>query len=82
MHGTRKLIARTPRTDPQLRIQADLRDLAPLRLQRAEGPEQTGLFNACVNRHHYLGYRQLLGSHLRCFLLDRHYHKALAVRRG
>ncbi len=55
MHGTRQPLARTPRTDPQPRIQADLRDLAPLRLQRAEGPEQAGLFNAYVDRHHYLG---------------------------
>ena len=51
---------------------ADLRDLAPLRLQRAEGPEQAGLFNEYVDRHHYLGYSQPLGPHLRYFLLDRH----------
>ena len=71
-HARRKPIARTSRTDPQPRIEADLRDLAPLRLQQAEGPEQAGLFNEYVDRHHYLGYRQPLGPHLRYFLLDRH----------
>ncbi len=67
----RKPIGRTPRTDPQPRIEAALRDLAPLRLQLAEGPEQAALFNEYVDRHHYLGYRQPLGPHLRYFLLDR-----------
>ncbi len=71
-HGPRKPLALTPRTDPQPHIQDRLGVLAPLRLQLAEGPEQTALFNEYVERHHYLGYRQPLGPHLRYFLLDRY----------
>ena len=67
----RKPVALTPRTAPQPRIEDRLRDLLPLRLQLA-APEQTGLWNEFVQRHHYLGYKQPLGPHLRYFLLDRH----------
>ena len=67
----RKPVALTPRTAPQPRIEDRLRDLLPLRLQLAT-PEQTGLWNEFVQRHHYLGYKQPLGPHLRYFLLDRH----------
>ena len=69
--GPRKPVALTPRTAPQPRIEDRLRDLLPLRLQLAE-PEHTGLWNEFVQRHHYLGYKQPLGPHLRYFLLDRH----------
>ena len=65
-------MALTPRSDPQPRIATGLRDLLPLRLQTAEQPDETQLWNAYVQRHHYLGYRQPLGPHLRYFLLDRH----------
>ena len=60
----RKPVALTPRTAPQPRIEDRLRDLLPLRLQLA-APEQTGLWNEFVQRHHYLGYKQPLGPHLR-----------------
>ena len=33
---------------------------------------QTALFKEYFDRYHHLGYRQLLGLHLRYFLLDRH----------
>ena len=69
--GPRKPVALTPRTAPQPLIEDRLRDLLPLRLQLA-APEQTGLWNEFVERHHYLGYKQPLGPHLRYFLLDRH----------
>ena len=49
----RKPVALTPRTAPQPRIEDRLRDLLPLRLQLA-APEQTGLWNEFVQRHHYL----------------------------
>ena len=44
-HATRHPIARTPRSDPLPRIEGRLAELTPLRLQRAEGPELTALFN-------------------------------------
>ena len=69
---TRKPIEHTGRTAPQPRIEADLRELTPLRLQLADSPEQVELFNEYIDRHHYLGYRQPLGPHLRYFLRDRH----------
>ena len=71
-HGTRKPLTRTARTDAQPPIQDRLGELAPLRLQLAEGPEQAGLFNEYVDHYHYLGYRQPLGPQLRYFLRDRH----------
>ena len=75
MRGPRKVIAWTSRTEPPAGIEASLRELAPLRLQVVETAEQAALFNEYVDRHHYLGYRQPLGPHLRYFLLDRHARK-------
>ena len=69
--GPRQPLAPTARTAPQPRIETRLRALQPLRLQRVE-PQDTPLWNEFVQRHHYLGYRQPLGPHLRYFLLDRH----------
>ncbi len=68
--GPRQPPAPTPRSDPQPRIGTSLPDLQPLRLQLVE-QQDTPLWNECVQRHHYLGYRQPLGPHLRYFLLDR-----------
>ena len=53
-------------------IATSLRDLQPLGLQRVEQQEETQLWNEFIERHHYLGYRQPLGPHLRYFLLDQH----------
>ena len=58
--GPRKPVALIPRTAPQPLIEDRLRDLLPLRLQLA-APEQTGLWNEFVERHHYLGYEQPAG---------------------
>ena len=70
--GPRKPPAATRRSDPQPVIEACLRDLEPLRLQVVEQAAETRLWNEFVERHHYLGYRQPLGPHLRYYLLDRH----------
>ena len=70
--GPRPPVAATPRSAPQPLIATSLRDLQPLRLQRVEQQEDTQLWNECIERHHYLGYRQPLGPHLRYFLLDQH----------
>ena len=68
--GPRRPVPLTARTAPQPLIEAPLRELLPLRLQLA-APDETGLWNEFVQRHHYLGYKQPLGPHLRYFLLDR-----------
>ena len=70
--GPRPPVAATPRSAPQPLIATSLRDLQPLGLQRVEQQEETQLWNEFIERHHYLGYRQPLGPHLRYFLLDRH----------
>ena len=49
--------------------------MVPLRLQLAEGQGRIGLWIEFVARHHYLGYSQPRGPHLRYFLLDRHDRK-------
>ena len=69
--GPRQPVVPTRRSDPQPRIETGLRELQPLRLQLVEQEQQTRLWNEYVERHHYLGYRQPMGPHLRYFLLDR-----------
>ena len=69
--GPRQAVVPTRRSDPQPRIETGLRELQPLRLQLVEQEQQTRLWNEYVERHHYLGYRQPMGPHLRYFLLDR-----------
>ena len=56
---------------PQPRIEARLADLRPLRLVQAEDAESRQLWNALVDRHHYLGYKRPFGSHIRYFVHDR-----------
>ena len=69
--GPRKPPPLTSRSEPQPPIETGLGDLLPLRLQCLEQPADVQLFNECIERHHYLGYRQPRGPHLRYFLLDR-----------
>ena len=69
--GPRQPVVPTRHSDPQPRIESGLRELQPLRLQLVEQEQQTRLWNEYVERHHYLGYRQPMGPHLRYFLLDR-----------
>ena len=69
--GPRKPPPLTRRSDPQPLIETGLRDLLPLRLLCVEQGEDVQLFNEYMERHHYLGYRQPRGPHLRYFLLDR-----------
>ena len=69
--GPRQAVVPTRRSAPQPRIETGLRELQPLRLQLVEQEQQTRLWNEYVERHHYLGYRQPMGPHLRYFLLDR-----------
>ena len=69
--GPRQPPPPTRRSDPQPLIAIGLRELEPLRLLCVEQGEDVQLFNEYIERHHYLGYRQPRGPHLRYFLLDR-----------
>ena len=61
----------TPASDPQPEIAAPLADLRPLRLEAVADAEGRQLWNALVDRHHYLGHRRPFGAHVRYFVTDR-----------
>jgi hypothetical protein len=46
-------------------LQADLRSLAPLRFEQVRRTAQEPLFNSLIQQHHYLGYTQPVGEHLK-----------------
>ncbi len=60
----------TPASDPQPEIAAPLADLRPLKLESVTDTEDRQLWNAFVDRHHYLGYRRPFGAHVRYFVTD------------
>ena len=51
----------TSASDPQPEIAAPLADLRPLRVEPVTDTEGRQLWNAFVDRHHYLGYRRPSG---------------------
>ena len=61
----------TSASDPQPEIAAPLADLRPLRVEPVTDTEGRQLWNAFVDRHHYLGYRRPFGAHVRYFVTDR-----------
>ena len=60
----------TPASDPQPAIAGPLSELGAVRLETVAGEEERYLWNALVDRHHYLGYRRPFGEHVRYFLVD------------
>ena len=60
----------TSASDPQPEISAPLSELGPVRLEVVSDTEGRQLWNALVDRHHYLGYKRPFGEHIRYFLLD------------
>ncbi|MCP4757515.1 MAG: DUF4338 domain-containing protein [Proteobacteria bacterium] len=50
---------------PEKRLEGSAGDLVDLRLDPVEDKAESGLFNALVDRYHYLGYRPLPGAQLR-----------------
>ena len=62
----------TSASDPQPEIAVSLADLQPLTLEPVTDTEERQLWNAFVDRHHYLGYRRPFGAHIRYFVTDRH----------
>ena len=61
----------TSASDPQPEIAAPLADLRPLCVEPVTDTEGRQLWNAFVDRHHYLGYRRPFGAHVRYFVTDR-----------
>ena len=46
-------------------LRLDLRSLGPLRFQQVRRTAQEPLFNSLIQQHHYLGYTQPVGEHLK-----------------
>ncbi len=61
----------TSASDRRPALCADLSDLRPLRLEPVTDTDGRQLWNAFVDRHHYLGYRRPFGAHIRYFVADR-----------
>ena len=55
----------TTESGPQPEISATLAQLAPVRLEPVTDTEGRQLWNALVDRHHYLGHRKPFGQHIR-----------------
>lgn len=49
----------------QTPLQTDLRSLGPLRFEQVRRTSQEPLFNSLIQHHHYLGYTQPVGEHLK-----------------
>ncbi len=61
----------TSASDPQPEIVAPLSELCPLRVEPVTDTEGRQLWNAFVDRYHYLGYKRPYGAHVRYFVTDR-----------
>jgi len=46
-------------------VEGTLRDLRPIDVRMVRGTKDEGLFRELVDKHHYLGYRQIVGEHLK-----------------
>jgi len=60
-------------TIDQTPLQAKLSELAPLRLTSVRHTNLEPLYNSLVHQYHYLGYRQIVGNHLKyiAYIADR-----------
>ncbi|MCY4460148.1 MAG: DUF4338 domain-containing protein [Albidovulum sp.] len=66
-----KPIVHVRASDPGPEIACGLADLEPLALEEASSPEDVALWNALVDRYHYLGCPRPFGPHVRWFVRDR-----------
>ena len=60
----RRRIPRTVAID-QTPLQADLRSIVPLRFEQVRRTALEPMFNSLIQQHHYLGYAQPVGEHLK-----------------
>ena len=65
----------TDRTNAPLIINCPLAELMPISLQLVDDKEHVEEWNEFVDRYHYLGYRRLIGSHFRYYVVDRYGRK-------
>ena len=49
-------------------IEVRLRNLQPLEFEQVRRTSQESLFNSLMEEHHYLGYEQPVGEHLKCLV--------------
>ena len=68
--GKKKPLSWSEQTDSQSIISASLASISPLRLAIVSTEKDRRLWNEYVDRHHYLGYKHPIGSHLRYFIVD------------
>lgn len=55
-------------TTPDSLVESALVEVRPVRLEGVEGREETALWNAFVERYHFLGYKRPFGCSLRYFI--------------
>lgn len=67
----KKKITWSDKTNAQPTIDCSLDALLPIRIQSVTENEAVKLWNEFVDRHHYLGYKRPIGSHLRYYIIDR-----------
>ena len=68
--SSHKPIAHIRASDPQPQITEKLADLEPLNLQQAQSADDIELFNALLDRYHYLGCPKPFGPCIRWILRD------------
>jgi hypothetical protein len=73
--GPQKKIAWTSATDEQPIIDDQLNQLTPISLQIVTEKDEIKQWNEAVDRHHYLGYKHPIGTHLRYFIMDKNGRK-------
>ena len=67
--GRGALLRKVVREEPQLfvprSVEASLADVGPIEMRMVRGSGEERLYRELVERHHYLGYRQIVGEHLK-----------------
>ena len=66
----RRPIVHTKNSDEQPPIIEDLKSLLPIQLIPAIDAPDKKLWDEYIDRYHYLGYKQPIGTHLRYFIVD------------
>ena len=57
-------------TNPGAEVECSLDEMGPLELEIVKGKEEVSLWNEYVERYHYLGYKQPIGTNLRYFIVS------------
>ncbi len=68
---TQKKVEWSSCTDEQSEITGSLSQFSAISLQKVNDKAATKLWNEFIDRHHYLGYRKPIGTHIRYFIVAR-----------